>query len=184
MRLAWAPHGFVGRVEGEAAQSLHAIGKTGNFLISGVWAMSFVSLLKCASEGRRPRNDLALVAVLLDRAGLTPEALAPGAIVLIEVPDELHGALFALLTRTFPTDRSSTSAATGSDEISGSFPLRPTTRAACSLKRRPRGRRAYSSPTLPARASPIRWCQQAAGPSLRNKRNCPGGDRNAVRRPV
>ena len=92
-------------MEGEAAQSLHAIGKTGNFSISGVWAMSFISLLKRASEGRRPRNDLALVAVLLDRAGLTPEALAPGAIVLIELPDELHGALFALLTRIFP-DRS------------------------------------------------------------------------------
>jgi ATP-dependent Zn protease len=67
--------------------------------------MSFVSLLKCACNGVRPRNDLALLAVLLDRALVTPDALAPGAIVILELPTDLWSSVAPLLAKVLP-DRS------------------------------------------------------------------------------
>jgi ATP-dependent Zn protease len=64
--------------------------------------MSFVTLLKCAFNYERPRADLALAAILLDRAGLTPDSLAPGAIVVIELDGYLIGVLETLFQKVFP----------------------------------------------------------------------------------
>jgi ATP-dependent Zn protease len=64
--------------------------------------MSLVTLLKSAFNYERSRADLALTAVLLDRAGLTPESLAPGGIVVLALDGDLHTALLDLLKRLFP----------------------------------------------------------------------------------
>lgn len=65
-------------------------------------SQSFVNLLRCAFKGARPRADLAIAAVLLDRAGLTPADLAPGAVVSLAMPHALDAPLVDLLRRVFP----------------------------------------------------------------------------------